>query len=157
MLLPVTPDGNAIYFTSTTTGAPRLMRITTSGGKAEQLSQAWFGATDVSPDGTHACGKAWDGVRHNIVFAILDLRSGVLDLRPDPHMFAFYMPDGRLATFDQTAGKWMVRVLSDPGGAATPMTPPSDDELFLGAASRDGRIAFSRGQRISDVVLISAK
>jgi hypothetical protein len=51
----------------------------------------------------------------------------------------------------------MVRVLSDPGGAATPMTPPSDDELFLGAASRDGRIAFSRGQRISDVVLISAK
>jgi hypothetical protein len=29
--------------------------------------------------------------------------------------------------------------------------------LFFGAASRDGRIAFSRGQQINDVVLITAK
>jgi len=37
------------------------------------------------------------------------------------------------------------------------VTPTLDDQVFLGAASRDGRIAFSRGQRISDVVLITSK
>jgi Tol biopolymer transport system component/predicted Ser/Thr protein kinase len=162
-LLPLSPDGKAIYFVSTKTGTPLLMRISTSGGVAEQVSKTFFHATDVSPDGTHACGWTWDAVRRRSVFTVLDLATGALEVqpplngRPAGARFAFYVSGGELATLAQIAGKWMVRVSPAAGGALTPVTPPSDDQLFAGAASRDGRIAFSRGQRISDVVLISTK
>jgi Tol biopolymer transport system component len=156
-LLPLSPDGKAIYFTSSSTGTPLLMRISTSGGVAEQVSKAFFIATDISPDGTHACGMAWDSVKHNVVSAVLDIRSGALDVRPDWPWRAFYVPGGGLAGFERIVAKQPLRVWPPRGGAPTAVTPPLDDQFFLGAASRDGRIAFSRGQHISDVVLITSK
>ena len=157
LLLPLSPDGRSIYFTSMKTGVPLLMKVATSTGAAEQVSKAFFRATDVSPDGAHACGVTWDDSRHRITFAILDLRTDALELRPGWPTNVFYVGDGRLARLDRIAGKSIVRVASSPGVDPEAVTPPSDDLLFFSAASRDGRIAFSRGQRISDVVLISAK
>jgi hypothetical protein len=144
--------------------------MATTNGTAEQLSGAYFRAADVSPDGSHACGFTWDDEHHRFVYAIMDLRNGALQARPDlaelmSHVFylpsgtlanMFYLPDGRVATLERIAGKSIIRATSA-GAAPVPMTPPSDDLLFFGAASRDGQIAISRGQTISDVVLISAK
>jgi Tol biopolymer transport system component/predicted Ser/Thr protein kinase len=157
VLLPVSPDGKAIHFTSTSTGTPLLMRISTSGGAAEQLSKGFFRASDVSPDGTHACGIVWDETKSHLVFAILDLGSGAVEVRPDWPWNAFFVPGGGMATLDRIGGKSLVRVSPASGAPLKPVTPPTDDLLFFGAAARDGRIAFSRGQRFSDVVLISAK
>ena len=133
------------------------MRISTSGGVAEQVSKAFFRASDISPDGTHACGMAWDAVHRNVVSAVLDIRSGAADAVPGGPWEAFYVPGRGLAGFERLAGKPPLRVWPPQGGAPAAVTPPLDDHFFLGAASRDGRIALSLGQRISDVVLISAK
>ncbi len=157
VLLPLSPDGQWIYFTSMKTGVPQLMRAATSNGAEEPASKAFFRATDVSPDGAHACGATWDDEHRRITFAILDLRTDTLELRPGWPTNVFYTADGKLARLDRIAGKSIVTVSSSSGAAPEPLTPPSDDLLFFGAASRDGRVAFSRGQRISDVVLITAK
>jgi hypothetical protein len=146
-----------VYFTSTTTGVPYLMKVATSGGTPERVSRQYFRATDVSPDGAHACGLTWDEEHRRLTFAILNLTTGALELRPGWPSNEFFLADGRLARLERIAGKSIVRVASSPGVVPEAVTPPSDDLLFFGAASRDGRIVFSRGQRISDVVLISAK
>jgi serine/threonine protein kinase len=156
-LLPLSPDGKSIYFTSSSTGTPLLMRISTSGGVADQVSKAFFIATDISPDGTHACGMAWDAVKRNVVSGVLDIRSGAIDVRAGWPWRAFYVPSGGLGGFERISAKQPLRIWPPRGGAPTAVTPTLDDQVFLGAASRDGRIAFSRGQRISDVVLITSK
>jgi len=43
------------------------------------------------------------------------------------------------------------------GSAFRPDTPPHPEFVYGTAVSRDGRVAFSRGQQISDVVLIKRK
>jgi dipeptidyl aminopeptidase/acylaminoacyl peptidase len=169
MLLPLSPDGRSIYFTSTSTGVPHLMRVATANGTPEQVSTAFFQGTDISPDGAHACGFIWDDKHHRFAFAIMDLSTGAVEVRPDSVFSTsaamerglladrFYLADGGLARLDRIAGKSIVRVSSVADAEPKAVTPESDDLLFFGAASRDGRIAFSRGQTISDVVSISAK
>ncbi|HEX6463782.1 MAG TPA: protein kinase, partial [Vicinamibacterales bacterium] len=159
VLHPLSPDGKTIYFTSTITGVPHLMKVGTSGGPLEQVSKGFFRATGISQDGLYACGASWDEVRRRPAFAILNLNTGALDGRPISASATgvFYMPGGGFATFDRIDGRSVVRTMSPHAAAPRPITPPNDDLLFFGAASRDGRVAFSRGQRIRDVVLMTAK
>lgn len=80
-LTALSPDGKTIYFTSGT--MPHLMKISTSGGKATSLSNEWFQATDVTPDGTRAFGWTYNIARQRMFGAILDLRTGTLDAQLD--------------------------------------------------------------------------
>jgi Tol biopolymer transport system component/predicted Ser/Thr protein kinase len=158
LLLPTSPDGKVIYFRSGSMTTPRLMRISTSGGAPEQVSKGFFYATDISPDGTQACGKVWDAAQATLVPAVLDIRSGAIEVRADWPMDFFYGPHGGVAGIEQFDAQQPLRVWPAHGASAAVTPPLALNRLtFRGAASRDGRIAFSLGQRISDVVLISAK
>jgi len=157
VLLPVSPDGKTIYITPIRTGVPHLVKVATSSGTVTPVSNAYFRAIDISPDATQAFGLTLDADHHRAVAATLDLATGAIDIRPGWPSELFYVPGGGFATLDRVEGKSIVRMRASDTASPKPLTPPSDDSLFLGAASRDGRIAFSRGHQVADVVLIGVK
>jgi len=68
-------------------------------------------------------------------------------------------PDGKrgaLAGAQRIQGKSVVGVWPA-GGTFKAVPPPRPDNVFGGAVSQDGRVAFSRGHLTNDVVLITAK
>jgi Tol biopolymer transport system component len=152
----VSPDGAYVYYT-TGVSQPRLMKIAAAGGTPQQVSDEYFRAYDVSPDGRQFVGITWDAQRRRTVLAVYAPEGDTLRIMPDVPTTARFLPSGDLVTLDRVNGKavFIERALS--GAAKTPITPPFADSVFGAAVSRDGRIVVSHGQSTSDVVLIRVK
>jgi len=145
-----------VYYT-TGVSQPKLMKIAAAGGTPQQVSDKYFRAYDVSPDGRQFVGITWDAQRRRTVLAVYAPEGDTLRIMPDVPTTARFLPSGDLVTLDRVNGKavFIARALS--GAAKTPITPPFADSVFGAAVSRDGRIVVSHGQSTSDVVLIRVK
>jgi Tol biopolymer transport system component len=150
-------DGRTIYYTAQRSGAPRLMAMPSGGGAARQVVPGFFRVGAISFDGARLIGGSWSDEQRRAVTAIVSLAEGTLEQRPDLSTTALWMPDGGLGFVRRTGGKSSVVVQAPGAGVAHPITPPDEQQIYGGAVSRDGRIAFSRGVQTSDVVLIKAK
>jgi hypothetical protein len=126
---------------ATTFTIDRLQRLTTTGS-------AFMAAI---------IGIAWSEQLRRAVPAIFAVQEGTLEERPDFPIATLFMPDGNLALFQRVQGKASIVTRSLKGGPPRPLIPPSPDHIFSAAVSRTGRVAISRGQSTSDVVLIMSK
>ena len=153
----VSPDGKALYFTSAESGSPRLMKMPIDGGKAEMVSHVFFRANGISPDGSRVIGQGWSDAKKRPVVATLQLSDGAVTEIGGIIGVIGFLPDGGLAVPQRIQGKSFVAIRPAAEKAYRPVTPPEADFILFGAVSRDGRIAFSLGTQISDVVLIKGK
>jgi serine/threonine protein kinase/Tol biopolymer transport system component len=153
----VSPDGKIVYVTAGRSGSPRTKKVPAEGGKPEPVSDKYFRAQGISPDGTRLLGITWSEDLHRAVLATLRTNDGTVELLPDLPTTAFFMPDGGFAIVRRVQGKTVLFSRPANGGAERPLTPPTEQSFYGGAVSADGRVAFSRGQSVSDVVLIRAK
>ena len=133
----------------------RLQRLTATGNASMAA---------ISPDGRYVVHvKAEPGVGVGLwtrqtattsdvrIVPVADVRFDGLAFSPDANYvyYNFHTGLGGLATL------YRVAVLG--GAPFRPVTPPNAEFILGGAVSRDGRIAFSRGTQVSDVVLIKSK
>jgi eukaryotic-like serine/threonine-protein kinase len=153
----VAPDGATLYVTAMKSGTPQLRKIAAGGGTAAPVSEKYFRALDISPDGSLLLGIVWSETERRAMLATMAARDGAIQLVPDVPLNALFMPDrtliaaqrrgARTTLIARPIGRGDVRVLADVG----------TDNVYAGAVSRDGRIALSRGTSTSDVVLMRGK
>ena len=153
----VSPDGKVIYFTALRSGSPKAMKLPADGGKPEPISDTYFRAQGISPDGARLLGITWNEEQRRGMLATLRTDDGRLELLPDVPPSTIFMPDGGFAIVRRIQGKSVLFSQPAGGGPPRPMTPPSTQTIYGGAVARDGRVAFSRGESVSDVVLIKAR
>jgi Tol biopolymer transport system component len=153
----VSRDGKTLYFTAMKTGTPRLMKVSSEGGTPEEASSQYFRVHDISFDGGRLAGIAWSEEGRRAMLALLNLKDGSIRLLPDYPTSTLFMPDGSFGAVQRIQGKSVLTARLAAGGGPRPLSPPIPDTVFAGAVSRDGRVAFARGQSVSDVVLITAK
>jgi len=95
-------------------------------------------------------------LRRSLV-ATLTLSGGALTPYPDLATGTLLLPRGGMLSVRRTQGKSVVVEVPGDGKPAHPLTPPSEEFIFGGAVAHDGRVAFSRGVSVSDVILVKAK
>ncbi len=152
----VSPDGKVVYGTAQRSGSPKVIKISADGGTATPVTDGYFRAQGISPDGTRLLGITWSEHDRRAMLATLAIADGTVQLLPQLPPSTMFMPDGGFALMRRTHGKAVLLQQPANGGPARPLTPPTEDTILGAAASRDGRVAFSRGQSVSDVVLIKA-
>ena len=150
-------DGKALYYTTLKAGSPRLMKVSSEGGAPEAVMDAYFQANDISTDGKRVLGVTYSDTLRRAVLAVYTLEDRKMAHLPELPTNALFMPDGALAGVQRIRGKSVIGVWPAGGGPFKPITPAHQDNIFGGAVSPDGRIAFSRGRSTNDVVLITAK
>jgi serine/threonine protein kinase/Tol biopolymer transport system component len=154
------PDGKWVLLTAEREGAVDLWRLPIDGGEAMRFTRDGF-APSISPDGSQAAFYSMPtekdmATRIQLVPVIGESRTLVADSPPD-WPFLKWSPDGRavqyIRTDSATANIWEQPL---PKGAAHPISSFSSQRIFSFAWSPDGRrLAMSRGQTRTDVVLIS--
>jgi eukaryotic-like serine/threonine-protein kinase len=154
----VSPDGKTLYFTANKSGKPRPMTVSSEGGTPVALPEAYFRVQDISADGTQLLGVSWNEAQRRVVLAKYSLKDNTLAQLPEFPLNTLFLPDGGFAGVQRIQGKSVAGFWPAGGrGSFTPVTPPMADVIYAGAVSRKGRIAISRGQSTTDVVLITAK
>jgi eukaryotic-like serine/threonine-protein kinase len=153
----VAPDGKTVYYTAQRTGTPHVMRMPIEGGTAQSVSPAFFIANDISPDGTRLVGRGWSETRRQPVIETMSVADGDVSEVQGVVAPTYFLPDGGFAVAQRIQGKSVITSRPAKEKAFRPVTPPNAESVMGSAVSRDGRIAFSRGEQISDVVLIKAK
>jgi Tol biopolymer transport system component len=153
----VSTDGKTIYLTALRSGAPRLMAIPAEGGTPRQVSDQYFRALGVSFDGSRLVGVSWSDELRRSVMATLSVADTSLHLMPDLPFPALFMPDGGFVALHRGQGKSNLLVQPPGPGPSRALTAPDEQSIFSAAVSRDGRVAYSRGMSLSDVVLVRAK
>jgi Tol biopolymer transport system component/predicted Ser/Thr protein kinase len=163
------PDGRFVYFTTASSeGSLTTMRIPADGGEPSQVSDAMFRTTDISTDGRMLMGVSLSEANRRWECALLPAEGGPPRLLGDVAVAA-----GGLVSscgFDSAGTSIWYRASRDgvanmfaqplSGGAERPLTRFRRDaspQIFVAAMSRDGRMAVSRGNVTTDVVLIAAK
>jgi Tol biopolymer transport system component len=153
----VSPDGQTLYYTALNSGTPRLMKLAAGGGAPVSLSNGYFRAHDVWPDGTKLLGIGWNESARRSLLATLTVATGAIEFLPDVPPSALMMPDGRVSVIVRRKGEGFVMTRALNGDDPLTLAAFGTDNIFGGAVTRDGRIAVSRGTSSSDVVLIRAK
>ena len=153
----VAPDGDTLYVTAMKSGMPQLRKVAAGGGTAAPVSDKYFRAHDISPDGSLLLGVAWSETERRAMLASMATRGGAIQLIPDLPTNALFMPDGTLAAVQRRGGRSNLIARSIRGGEVRVLADLGSDNVYAGAVSRDGRVALSRGTSTSDVVLIRAK
>jgi Tol biopolymer transport system component len=149
-------DGKVIYVTAMRSGSPKVMKIPADGGTPAPVTEQYFRVHGISPDGGRLLGITWSENDRRAMLATLAVADGTVQLLPQLPTSTLFMPDGGFAFMRRTHGKALVLYQPANGGPARPLMPSTEDTIFGATASRDGRLAFSRGQSVSDVVLIKA-
>jgi Tol biopolymer transport system component len=153
----VSPDGRTLYYTAMRTGSPVAMKMPADGGKPQRVSDMFFRVQSISPDGMRLLGGTWRSEeQRRSVLATMNVADGSLQLLPNVAMSALFLPDGSFAGMRRVQGKGEIIAQPASGGPPRLLAPAMEDHIFAGAVSKDGRVAFSRGQSVSDVVLIKA-
>ena len=153
----VAPDGGTIYVTAMKSGTPKLLKVAAGGGTPAPVSDRYFRAHDISPDGSLVLGVAWSETERRAMLATLTTKDGAIQLIPGLPTNALFMPDGTLTAVQRRGGKSTMVATSIRGGDVRVLADAGTDNVYAGAVARDGRIALSRGTSTSDVVLIKAK
>src|SRR5262249_12689217 len=150
----VSPDARTIYVTSPVTS--HTLKVPADGGDPVLLSDAYFRAIGISPDGTQLLGGSFDFVNQRPALGLLPITGGTVRLLPGTPLSARLASDGRSLVYPdfgkQPTSLW-IRPIA--GGTPRPIGRPIQDLVFDFVVSRDGRIAISRGTQTSDLVLIS--
>jgi Tol biopolymer transport system component len=164
----ISPDGRWVVFTSL--GAKDvLMKVSSEGGPASQLTDYNSAWPAISPDGKWiACRRGRNqnytlsDPRHPedlMSLAMLPVTGGqpakVFPLPATAGDQFVWSPDGRAITFINTVNG-VGNIWDQPiaGGPAQPATHFTSDRIFWFDWSRDGRLALSRGTDRTDAVLI---
>lgn len=158
-----TPDGQWVVYRSYNSGNPNLFKIHVSGGHPVRLTDKISGPPVVSPDGKWiACTyreEALGATRLALISSEGEARPTLLDLKSVPvRLLLQWSRDARALLYVSTRGGvsnvWLQRL---DGSAPEQLTDFTSDLIFNFALSNDGRrLALSRGQLKSDIVLIHA-
>jgi len=153
----ISPDGLWVIFARAEGGKNVLMKVSSKGGPASQLTDYTSGLPSVSPDGKWiACVKD----QPSPALAIVPFAGGQpAKVFPPPAAAGFlkivWTPDGRAISFINSENG-VENVWEQPaaGGPPKPVTHFTSDRIFWYDWSRDGRLALSRGTEPTDAVLI---
>ena len=149
-----------VYYTVATSGSPKPWKVSINGGDPVAMGDVHFRPIDVSPDGKQLLGAGWDQAERRSVLAVMSTDGGAPRTIPEVHFGggATWHPDGRSVAFGALTGGAFQLLSFTPGDKAPKAVAKYSDNVFGFAWAPDGKRALiSRGQNISDVVLIAAK
>jgi len=155
----ISPDGQWVVFSRREGGNSVLMKVSSAGGPASQLADDNLSWPSVSPDGKWiACVFAAPQNQPDSL-AIIPFAGGhpakVFPLPSTATVPLHWTPDGHAITYlnslNGVGNVWEQPVAGGPPKAVTHFT---SDSIFWYDWSRDGRLAFSRGTKQTDAVLI---
>ncbi|MFZ0818466.1 MAG: protein kinase [Candidatus Acidiferrales bacterium] len=157
----ISPDGRWVVFNQSQGGKAVLMKVSSEGGPASQLTDYPSGGPSVSPDRKWiACGYS-PGQNQQFGLAIVPFAGGQpTKIFPKPvpvttFWFFRWTPDGRAISFVNSVNGvdniWEQPVI---GGPPQPMTHFNSERIYGYSWSPDGRLALSRGTDLTDAVLI---
>jgi TolB protein len=159
----VTPDGNwVVYHHTGLNGMWNLFEVPVKGGKPQQLTgsltthpavswkdgriASWYSNNKDKPDWKLAIFPPTGG----LPLQVFDIASSVL-----PDSTIRWTPRGDGITFlDSRNGASNIWLQPLDGSRARPLTSFTSGQIYSFAWSLDGRLAFSRGMILSDVVVI---
>lgn len=165
------PDGKSVLYNDTSAGA--LMRVPTNGGAAARITKEIVGQPQVSPDGTLVAGFNSPDPSKAPKIAIVDLQSGeILNTYDLPNEVVWqgdgghkleWMKDGRSVLYEVRKDEIPTLWAQPVGAKGAPVVPPKkiatfpqESHVWAFSISPDGKqIAYSRGQYVTDAVLIS--
>jgi eukaryotic-like serine/threonine-protein kinase len=158
----ISPDGKWIYY-SEASGESRKVSI--DGGTSIAVFSAGSGAAlppgfhepMPAPDGATIAGHYIDQAARGERIALIPLAGGPAKLLPTVPASATWAPDGKALIYIDTRGG-ISNLMRQPiaGGAATPLTKFTTEQIFTYALSPDQhQVGLVRGHTNSDVVLIS--
>jgi Tol biopolymer transport system component/serine/threonine protein kinase len=160
-----TPDGKWLVYQSLGAGAQeRLLRKKSlDSGAVVQLTEELSFAPVISPDGKLiACNYRTEGATRAKMIAVIPVEGGppkyTFELPGPRDRVIRWTPDGRALAYIETKNG-VSNLWSQPltGGQPKQLTHFTSQEIFNFAWSRDGqRLAFSRGEIMNEVALISA-
>ena len=153
----VSRDGQTLFYTAMKSGNPNLMKMPADGGTPSRVTDGFFRAHDLSPDGTTILGNAWNEPARRVMLATLTLSTGAITSYPESPTNAQMMPDGRITMVVRRNGRAHVMTRALNGDDPVEVGELGTENVFNGAVAKDGRVAISRGTSSSDVVLIRAK
>jgi len=155
----VSPDGRWVVFGRIEGGKWVLMRVSSEGGPASQLTDYNSGYPSVSPDGKWiACGY-FPSQNQPVSLAMVPFVGGqpakVFPVPATAGLPLAWIPDGHAISFVNSVNGvgniWEQPVEGGPPKAVTHFT---SDKIFYFDWSHDGRLALSRGTGTTDAVLI---
>ncbi len=162
------PDGRWVYFSSFHEGTfVQPMRVPAAGGEPSPVSQTTFALRQLSPDGTDMIGLTYNGARQQAECVLLRADGssprrlgGFADVETSDFGCRFHSGAALVSYVAQRDGVSNIYARPIAGGGERQITHFRRDGnplIFKAAWSRDGRLAVSRGNRSSDVVLISTR
>jgi serine/threonine protein kinase/Tol biopolymer transport system component len=179
----ISPDGQWVVFTHVQGGKYTLMKVSSAGGPATQLTNYDSEGAAVSPDGkwiacvssSFKCVINFDllnppdgrsiacvpsaGQNEAASWAIVPFTGGqpykVFPVPPTSSLPLLWTPDGHAVSFvNSVNGVGNIWEQSVEGGPPQPVTHFTSDRIFWFDWSPDGRLALSRGTEPTDAVLI---
>ena len=159
----ISPDGQWVVYRSAAFATPNLRKVPAQGGSFTELTtEGLAGAPTISPDGKTLAffyrQKALAGAKIALLPFDLSAPINVLDTKVAANRFVIHWTnDGQSIAYIKTnegvSNIWLQPINGDPPRQLTNF----DSQLIYSFAfSRNGRLAVTRGQEISDVVLISS-
>jgi Tol biopolymer transport system component len=155
----ISPDGRWVVFVRIEGGKLVLMKVSSEGGPAVQLTDYDSGSPSVSPDGRWVACVYSPGQNQPVRLAIVPFAGGqpakVFPLPGSGGGAILWTPDGRAISFinsENGVGNVWEQLVA--GGPPKPVTHFTSDKIFYFAWSGDGRLALSRGTEPTDAVLI---
>jgi Tol biopolymer transport system component len=159
----VTADGQTVFHVSAG-GKPGIFKTSVNGGGSTQVTARRTGAPSVSPDGRQLAFLFVDeSAARRARLAIMPAAGGefakVFDYGAPSAASPSWTPDGSALTYTASvAGAAQIWLQPVDGTPAHQVTKFTSDSIFSWAWSSDGkRLALSRGNTISDAVLIRQK
>jgi serine/threonine protein kinase/Tol biopolymer transport system component/Tfp pilus assembly protein PilF len=158
-----TTDSSAVVFHHTgANGMWNIWKVPVSGGAAVQLTRSLTTHPTLSPkDGNIACWYSTSVEKPNWQLAIFPPEGGepirTYRLAPTvvPDSNIRWSPSGSGITFlDVRAGASNIWLQPVDGSPARPLTSFTSGQIYSFDWSRDGRLIYSRGMSVNDVVLI---
>jgi eukaryotic-like serine/threonine-protein kinase len=162
VLPAISPDGRWVVFTSAQGGKHALMKVSSGGGPASQLTDYTSWSPSVSPDGKWIACLYYTGQNQPLSLAMVPFAGGQpAKVFPLPATVAgdlsgiHWTPDGRAISFiNSVNGVGNIWEQPMEGGPPKAVTHFTSDKIFRFDWSRDGRLALSRGTDTTDAMLI---
>jgi len=153
------PDGRFILYRSYNEGIPNVFRINADGGTPIRLTEGITGYPVIAPDGKTFAATYRERALTEVSIALFSLDGGKLlktFSKPTGPPKLIWTNDGTallyLRTINGVSNVWRQPI---DGSAAQQLTKFGNYLIYWFDQSRDGRLAFARGTRSSDVVLVS--
>jgi dipeptidyl aminopeptidase/acylaminoacyl peptidase len=156
----ISPDGRWVIFMRPEGGKSVLMKVSSGGGPASQLTDYFSFSPSVSPDGKWIACLYLPSEDQPAKLAMVPFAGGQpAKVFPLPVTLGggniLWTPDGRaISLINSVNGVDNVWEQPVAGGPPKPVTHFTSDKIFWFDWSRDGRLALSRGTEPTDAVLI---